>query len=343
MSKQQLSLISVCIPVFNGEEYILDCINSVLEQNFTNYELLIVDNCSTDGTSNIVNNINDERIRYIKNEENIGSIRNFNKCIKEAHGEYFLLLPHDDLLLPGCLEQYVIKFDEPKVGFAYSSIRVVDENGNTKFTKVNHSESRLFSSEETITDIVDNFVPIQLAMARTEILQRLGGFDIKFSLFSDVHLWLSVVFDGWKSSYNSEPLSCHRVHAQQGQNAFINPDLKTLSKHWGKELDRSFFVENSYNSLFLKLINFLLQESTAHGYNIKNADTILLKLFIKLHLRSIFLALFRFNGFILFQELVLIKSLLKTYSFKKVLFYYPYVIFYEIKNKLTDKVLSYTN
>ena len=97
MSKQQLSLISVCIPVFNGEEYILDCINSVLEQNFTNYELLIVDNCSTDGTSNIVNNINDERIRYIKNEENIGSIRNFNKCIKEAQGEYFLLLPHDDL------------------------------------------------------------------------------------------------------------------------------------------------------------------------------------------------------------------------------------------------------
>ena len=57
MPKRQLSLISVCIPVFNGEEYILDCINSVLEQNLTNYELLIVDNCSTDGTSNIVNNI----------------------------------------------------------------------------------------------------------------------------------------------------------------------------------------------------------------------------------------------------------------------------------------------
>jgi glycosyltransferase involved in cell wall biosynthesis len=335
MPKKKLPLISVCIPVFNGEEYILDCINSVLEQKFTNYELLIIDNYSTDGTSNIVNNINDERIRYIKNEVNIGSIKNFNKCIKEARGEYFLLLPHDDLLLPSCLEQYLRKFDEPKVGFAYSSIRAVDENGNTKFTKVNHSENQLFTPEETITDIVDNFVPIQLAMVRSKILLRLDGFDIKFGVLSDVHLWLKVIFDGWSSSYNSVPLSCHRVHAQQGQKAFLNSDLKTLSKHWGKKLDQSFFIENSFNSLFLKLINFYLQESISKGYNINNRDIILLKLFIKLHLRSIFFSFFRFKGFIFIQELLLIKSLLKLYSLKKILLCYIFVFLNEIKTKLT--------
>ena len=103
MPKQAIPTISICIPVFNGEDYILNCINSVLEQNFCDYELIIIDNFSTDNTSKIIQNIKDKRIRYIKNSRNIGSISNFNKCIKEAKGTFFLLLPHDDLLLPNTL------------------------------------------------------------------------------------------------------------------------------------------------------------------------------------------------------------------------------------------------
>jgi len=340
MSNQQSPLVSVCIPVFNGERYILDCISSVFEQNYTNYELLIVDNCSTDETSAIVEKIEDARLKYIRNEENIGSIRNFNKCIKEAQGEYFLLLPHDDLLLPGCLMEFVSKFDDPKVGFAYSAICVVDEHGVTKYSKVNHVESLLLSSEETIIDVVNYFVPIQLAMARTEILQRLGGFDIQYGLFCDVHLWLSVSFDEWKACYNSKPLSCHRVHAQQGQNAFLNPDMKVLSKHWGKELDREFWVENSYNRLFLKLICFLLSEAIVKGYDVSHIEIVLIKLFIRSHLRSLLLAIFKLNGFILWQELLIIKPLAKQYGLQKVLFYYPLVALQEMKKRFSDKLSS---
>ncbi|MDC0092752.1 glycosyltransferase [Alphaproteobacteria bacterium] len=339
MPKQQLPLISVCVPVFNGEAYILDCINSVLEQNFSNYELLIVDNCSTDSTSNIVKSIKDKRLRFIQNEENIGSINNFNKCINEAQGEYFLLLPHDDLLFPDCLEQYLKMFNKSKVGLTYSSICIIDENRNIKYTKINHTQNQIFSPEETIVDIIDNFVPIQLAMVRTKILQHLGGFDKTFGLFSDVHLWLRVAFEGWHSSYNSVALSCHRVHDQQGQKAFLNTDLKTLSLHWGEELDQSFFIKNSYNSLFLNLIKFYFKECAAHGYIINKRDTILLKLFIKLHLRSIFFSFIRLKAFIFVQELLLIKSLLQLYGFKKLLLYYPYVIFNEVKKKLINKNL----
>jgi len=337
MPKQAIPTISICIPVFNGEDYILNCINSVLEQNFCDYELIIIDNFSTDNTKKIIKNIKDKRIRYIKNSRNIGSIPNFNKCIKEAKGTFFLLLPHDDLLLPNCLEICLRKFDEPKVGFTYSSIRAIDEKGNIKFTKVNHSENKLFTPEETLTDIINNFVPIQLAMVRTSILKRLNGFEIEFGLFCDVHLWLKIAFEGWSSAYHSAPFSCHRVHAQQGQNAFLNSDFKTLSKHWGKKLDRSFFIKNSFNGLFLKLINFYLQKSLANGYEIKKQNIFLLKLFIKHHLRSILTAFFRLDGFIIFHEFLLIKSLLKIYSLKKLTLYYPCIIFDEVKKKLIKK------
>ena len=70
MVTQQLPLVSVCIPVFNGEKYILECINSVLEQSYTNFELLILDNCSTDSTFTIIEKIGDSRISYVKNENN---------------------------------------------------------------------------------------------------------------------------------------------------------------------------------------------------------------------------------------------------------------------------------
>ena len=329
MAMKSSPIISVCIPVFNGEKYILESINSVLDQKFTDYELVIVDNCSTDNTANIIKNINQDKIRYIKNKKNIGSINNFNKCIKEAKGDFFLLLPHDDLLLPDCLEKCLNKFENPNVGLVYSSIRAIDKNGNIIFNKVNHSENKLFTPEKALADIVVNFQPIQLAMVRTSILKTLNGFDLKFGLFCDVHRW--------SSSYESLPFSSHRIHDQQGQNAFFNSDLKTLSKHWGKKLDKSFFHENSYNGLFLRLIRFCFNEFATYGYDFKNLDTILLKLFIKLHLRNIIYSFFRFDFFIFFNEILLMKPLLKIYSCKKILFYYLYVVFKEIKIKISNK------
>ena len=70
------------IPVFNGENFISDCISSVLEQTFNDFELIIIDNCSEDNTCAIVNSFSDSRINLIINDRNIGSIANFNKCIE---------------------------------------------------------------------------------------------------------------------------------------------------------------------------------------------------------------------------------------------------------------------
>ena len=97
-----------------------------------------------------------------------------------------------------------------------------------------------FSSEMAIKDLIINFMPIQLAMVRTDIMKKLGGFNLSFSLFSDVHLWFSIIFEGWGVYYINTPKSCLRSHPEQAQEAFTNPNLNKLSEHWGKKLNETF-------------------------------------------------------------------------------------------------------
>jgi glycosyltransferase involved in cell wall biosynthesis len=338
MPNQQPPLVSVCIPVYNGENYLLDSIKSALEQNYSNFELLILDNCSTDRTATIVRELNDSRMRYVRNDKNIGSIKNFNKCLELAKGEYFLLLPHDDLLMPDSIINFVKGLEDPQVGFVYSSIRVVNADGELTHSKVNHDSDKLFSVEETVSDIIDNFNPIQLAMARTSILQRLGGFDIKYGLFCDVHLWLKVAFDDWKSCYKKEPFFCHRAHSEQGQVAHLKADLKTLSKHWGKRLDKKFLIENSYNHLFLKLSHFIFSEMEAHHYDPSHAKIKMLKIVVISHFRSFLTAMVQMNFSLVMQELLIVKPLVKLYSFRNVLLLYPLLIMQAASRKFINKL-----
>lgn len=330
MIDSHIPLVSVCIPVFNGENFIRESISSVLEQDYSSFELLVVDNCSTDLTQSIIEEINDSRIRYIRNNVNIGAINNFSKCVNEANGKYFVLLPHDDVLLAGALKEFVNVLDDETIGFVYSAIQVINENGDTLYRKINHDSNVAFTSEEAVEDIVKNFVPIQLAMVRTDILKKLGGFDLKYSLFSDVHLWLRVIFEGWSTYYLDTPRSCHRSHAQQGQNAFLKPSLDILSEHWGKQLDETFWKENSYNYLLLKLSDFLFEGMQERGYDTAYAKKIFIKMFVRSHMRSILLSLIALNKFALIQELKLFKQSIKQYTFAQIITAYPSVILNEI-------------
>ena len=118
--------VSVCIPTFNGASYVGATIDSVLKQNFQDFEIVIVDNCSTDHTEAIVKEhlLLSEKIIFYKNEQNIGMAENFNKCLEYARGEYIKYLCADDLLLPGCLEQMVNGLDaHPEVSLVCGTVK----------------------------------------------------------------------------------------------------------------------------------------------------------------------------------------------------------------------------
>ena len=99
-------IVSICIPVFNGEAYLRDCLESALSQTHSNFELVVVDDGSTDGTVAIVEDYirHDSRIALYRNGRNLGLVANWNRCVALSHGEWVKFLFQDDFLQPLCLE-----------------------------------------------------------------------------------------------------------------------------------------------------------------------------------------------------------------------------------------------
>ena len=120
-------LVSVIMPSWNTGRFIAESINSVLAQTYKNWELLIVDDCSTDDTDEIVAGFNDERIKYFKNEVNSGAALTRNRAMREAQGEYIAFLDSDDLWTPEKLKKMVAFMENNGYNFAYHEYEKIDE------------------------------------------------------------------------------------------------------------------------------------------------------------------------------------------------------------------------
>ena len=105
--------VSIGMPVFNGENYLAEALDSLLTQTFSDFELIISDNASTDKTEEICRAyaVRDQRIRYFRNQENLGASRNYNRVFELSSGEYFKWAAHDDLCAPEFLGRCVDVLD----------------------------------------------------------------------------------------------------------------------------------------------------------------------------------------------------------------------------------------
>lgn len=124
--------VSVGLPVFNGENFVADAVDSVLGQSFADLELIVQDNASTDRTPEIVRAFatRDARVRYFRNPRNLGAAPNYNLAYRTARGEYFKWLAHDDRLAPGYLEATVRTLDErPDAVLCNAVVRYIDMRG----------------------------------------------------------------------------------------------------------------------------------------------------------------------------------------------------------------------
>jgi len=122
--------VSIGMPVYNGENYLEESLNSIVAQTFEDFELIISDNASTDRTEEICKAYaaEDRRIRYYRNEQNLGPARNYNRVFELAKGEYFKWTAHDDLLAPEYLERCVEVLDRnPELVLCYSRVIFIDE------------------------------------------------------------------------------------------------------------------------------------------------------------------------------------------------------------------------
>ena len=136
-------LASIIMPSYNTAKYIKYTIESVINQTYTNWELLIVDDCSTDKTDEIVKKYKDDRIKYFKNETNSGAAISRNKALMEAKGKWIAFLDSDDLWVKDKLEKQIKFMKENNYHFSYTQYEEIDENSN--------SLNRLISGPKKIT------------------------------------------------------------------------------------------------------------------------------------------------------------------------------------------------
>lgn len=130
-------LVSIIMPSYNTGAYIKETINSVMSQTYDNWELIIVDDCSTDNTDEVVQPfLNDQRIRYIKNEKNSGAAVSRNKALREAKGKWIAFLDSDDLWMPDKLEKQIQFMDVGGYHFSYTNYIEIDSNSNPNGIRV---------------------------------------------------------------------------------------------------------------------------------------------------------------------------------------------------------------
>ncbi len=124
-------LVSIIMPSFNTEKFILESIDSVLNQTYKNWELIIIDDCSTDNTIEKLSTIKDLRIVILRNESNRGAAFSRNRALKIAKGKWIAFLDSDDLWLPTKLEKQINFMKENNYYFSYTNYEEIDENSKS--------------------------------------------------------------------------------------------------------------------------------------------------------------------------------------------------------------------
>lgn len=178
--------ISVVMPVYNGEKYLNEAIDSIICQTFRDFELIIIDDGSTDNTSNIIKSYNDKRIVFIKNNENLGIVKTLNKGIQIAKGQYIARMDADDICYPYRLEkQYIIMEENPEIGLCGSSVEVFNESTS------NIHECPTDNEEIKVLQIFNTAFAHPSVIIRKDILVK---YDLKYDEFyegmEDYELWL---------------------------------------------------------------------------------------------------------------------------------------------------------
>lgn len=199
--------VSVILPVYNEEKRLASAVKSILNQTFTDFEFLIINDGSKDKTDDVIHSFSDNRIRLINNEKNIGLVRTLNKGIFLAQGEYMARIDADDLALPTRLEKQVNYLEQnSEVAVLGTAAYHNDEIRKEKFIRIPPMNDYAIKCEMV------KYVPLEHSsiMVRTSVMKEVGGYDEKFDDIEDLELWIRIGRK-YKLANLSEPLIIRNI------------------------------------------------------------------------------------------------------------------------------------
>lgn len=206
--------VSVGLPCYNGSRWIDECIQSILGQTYEDFELIIVDDGSTDNSRVIIEPyLADKRVKYIY-QENRGFSNATNKHILESKGDYIAFIGQDDLWLPEKLERQINYLENRNFGLVHSDVYHINLKGEIIRRRKPNPPKTLLKKTVVKKLFLRNFICHQAVLVRKECFNKVGLFDERMTIASDHDMWIRIAGE-FDVGYINEPLVKKRYHPDQ--------------------------------------------------------------------------------------------------------------------------------
>lgn len=240
--------VSICIPVYNGEKYLVQCIDSALAQTYSNIEIIAIDDTSTDNSWALLNEyvVKDKRIRAYRNEKNAGLVANWNKCIQMSKGKWIKFLFQDDYIEKNCVEAMLANSSKEDKIVACRRTFVLDEKASPEEKTYYEKEVRTFErlgvksdapslvsakdvSVMAVGNICLNFIgePTSI-MFQKEVTDTVGMFNTYLEQICDLEYFLRIG-SRYGVKYIPQNLTYFRIHSDSTTSTNLSKDTYTLS------------------------------------------------------------------------------------------------------------------
>ncbi|MES2568228.1 MAG: glycosyltransferase family 2 protein [Bacteroidota bacterium] len=287
--------VSICIPTYNGDKYIIECLNSCMNQTFKDYEIIICDDGSSDNTISIIEDYasRSESIKFFKNDKNLGLVANWNKCINLSTGKWIKFVFQDDYITYDCLQKFVNEIREDSQLIVCKRHFLLPDNVSSDVLNYYTNEVRTLENTSSfkgkyfgpelisriaVQNICLNFIgEPSLIFFKKSITNETGLFNDSLKQICDLEFALRVS-SKYGLNYIPEQLCAFRIHNESTTN--LNVSNKYFDIHYIEPLlfsylllfDKCFKSFRSYLSFLQKLklnLYFKLKANNANLVNVK--------------------------------------------------------------------------
>jgi len=250
--------ISVFTPNFNKAHFISETIESILNQNYSNFEYIIIDDCSTDKSLQIIQKYAklDKRIKIYKNEKNLGIVKTRNKGFKYSSmkSKYFAIIDSDDVALPTRLKIQVNFLEKnPKYGLVGSNLIIIDKNSKIIGYR------RYPSEDKEIRKVITRYDPFAQPsiMLRKEVINKIGNYDEQWQVSQDYDYFLRVG-RYWKLKNIEKPLIKYRLSATQVKRTQLKNILINTYRIQKKAVKEYKYYDSLLNKFFRIILKLFI-------------------------------------------------------------------------------------
>lgn len=261
-------MISIIIPVYNTEKYIEECIKSLLEQTYDNYEIIIINDCSLGNIDELIKNYNSSKITYIKNKHNMGIGYSRNLGIKKSKGEYICFIDSDDYVDKNFLQLMYDKLHNDKLDLVVCDYNYVENEKITPVILKDFQITNLSKNPELLVNIP--LGPCNKIVKKSIIVNN----DIKFSetlKYEDVSFVASLLYFSKKIGKVNKPLNYFRVH-ELSETTTRDSKVFDIFEELNLVKEIYKYDKNEYlNELIISILfNYSIQQRYQKDKNIRN-------------------------------------------------------------------------